>query len=232
MPRTSLKLYYGLSKVLHVFFGKRMLKQRFEWLFWWNVKRKEKELSGEHYEAFFTEHFGLEREFYEGKKLLDIGCGPRGSLDWAKQAAERIGLDPLADKYKTITSENSITELLKGNAEEIPFEMEYFDVVSSFNSLDHVDDLDSVISEVKRVLKPGGTFLLISDIHKVPTLTEPSAFDWDIVKRFEPELEIKMEKHFEGEHLWRSLRSGVPFDHSKTQDRVGILSVMLRKLDS
>ena len=29
----------------------------------------------------------------------DIGCGPRGSLEWATMAAERVGLDPPVNKY-------------------------------------------------------------------------------------------------------------------------------------
>ncbi len=229
MPRPSLKLYYGLSRVLHFIFGKRILKQKFEWIFWKNVYRKEKQLTNHHYEEFFTEHFGIEKAFYTDKKILDIGCGPRGSLDWAGEAKERIGLDPLADKYRTIAPAESFTKLVQGNAEHIPFEAEYFDVISSFNSLDHVDDLDQVISEIKRVLKPGGVFLLITDIHATPTLTEPSAFDWDIIEKFEPEFESHEEKHFEGEHLWRSIRNGVPFDHSDGTDRVGILTVRFVK---
>jgi 2-polyprenyl-3-methyl-5-hydroxy-6-metoxy-1,4-benzoquinol methylase len=55
--------------------------------------------NNEHYAYFFTEHFGIDREFYAGKRILDIGCGPRGSLEWADEAAERVGADPLADEY-------------------------------------------------------------------------------------------------------------------------------------
>ena len=37
----------------------------------------------------FTRRVGIEKDFYHNKKILDIGCGPRGSLEWADMAAER-----------------------------------------------------------------------------------------------------------------------------------------------
>ncbi len=38
-------------------------------------------------------------------------------------------------------------------SENIPFPNNYFDIVCSFNSLDHVNDLDKSIFEIKRVIK-------------------------------------------------------------------------------
>src|SRR5215208_921353 len=58
--------------------------------------------SNAHYEYFFTEHFGLDRDFYKGKRVLDVGCGPRGSLEWMDVASEVVGADPLADEYRKI----------------------------------------------------------------------------------------------------------------------------------
>jgi len=53
----------------------------------------------------FLDYFGLSKDFYKGKKILDIGCGPRGSLEWADMTLERVGLDPpgrkiLKDNYQ------------------------------------------------------------------------------------------------------------------------------------
>ena len=43
-----------------------------------------------HYEHFFTAFFGLTRADYAGKRLLDIGCGPCGSLEWAAEATRCV----------------------------------------------------------------------------------------------------------------------------------------------
>jgi hypothetical protein len=71
-------------------------KERHEMEYWKSRVAAEGRLKNGHYLELYTSHFGLEPEFYRGKRILDIGCGPRGSLEWADMAAERIGLDPLA----------------------------------------------------------------------------------------------------------------------------------------
>src|SRR5579864_1254534 len=58
--------------------------------------------SNAHYEHFYTSYFGIDAEEYKGRAILDIGCGPRGSLEWADQAKERIGLDPLVKQYRKL----------------------------------------------------------------------------------------------------------------------------------
>ena len=42
-----------------------------------------------HYEFFFTTFFGLSADDYAGAAVLDIGCGPCGSLEWASGARGR-----------------------------------------------------------------------------------------------------------------------------------------------
>ena len=39
-------------------------------------------------------YFNLDKSFYKNKRILDVGCGPRGSLEWDDMALERVGLDP------------------------------------------------------------------------------------------------------------------------------------------
>src|SRR5512145_2406788 len=137
-------------------------KERHELACWRKKLRQESgQLSHRHYERFYTTFFGIEREFYAGKRIVDIGCGPRGSLEWADMAAERVGLDPLVSAYRALGIDRHRMAYVNAPAERIPFPDAYFDVVTSFNSLDHVDDLGQAIREIKRVAKPGGLFLLI-----------------------------------------------------------------------
>lgn len=218
-----------ITRIFHFLFGKERPKAYYEWMYWKHVKRKEKTFNNDHYQHFYTTHFGLTVSDYAGKAILDIGCGPRGSLEWAKMAAQRIGIDPLVEKYKRIIPPNSQMEYVQGNAENMPFSDGQFDFVSSFNSLDHVSDLSQVISEIKRVTKKGGYFLLITDIHAQPTVCEPSAFDWDIVKAFQPDFEVITENHYEGKVMYKSIRAGVEFDHSNTEERYGVLTVKMRR---
>ncbi len=212
-------------------------KEAAELAFWESRVLLQGVLSNDHFEYFYTAHFGLAREFYKNKKILDIGCGPRGSLEWASEAGVRVGLDPLADAYRNLGTERHAMEYVACGAERIPFPDNFFEVVCSLNSLDHVDDLSRVIPEILRVIAPEGEFLLLTDIHRQPTTLEPSAFSWEIVKKFLPELQIVEERHFEYSvwsdenfgDIYQSLHRGILFDHANPTERYGILSARFRR---
>jgi len=118
-------------------------------------------------------HFCLENNYYEGKRVLDVGCGPRGSLEWANMTACRVGLDPLSDEYRKLGTDKHMMEYVNACSENMPFSDGEFDVVSSFNSLDHVDSVSLTIGEIKRVTKLGGLFLLLVVVNHLPTECEP-----------------------------------------------------------
>ncbi|NEU58090.1 class I SAM-dependent methyltransferase [Halorussus sp. MSC15.2] len=202
-------------------------KQQAELGYWQLQKAKSGELSADHYEYFYTTHFDIDKEEYRGKRILDIGCGPRGSLDWATMTKRRVGLDPLAEEYQRAgLIRDSGMEYVDSGAEEIPFSDDFFDVVVSFNSLDHVDDLEKTISEITRVTASGGLFLLITDVNHDPTVTEPVSYEWDVVDRFTPQFELHWkdcrEKSEDG--IYASARDGEPYDFSNDEARYGVLS--------
>jgi ubiquinone/menaquinone biosynthesis C-methylase UbiE len=200
-------------------------KELNELAYWFVRKLSEKRLSNEHYRYFYTTHYGIDPEFYAGKRLLDIGCGPRGSLEWAHMAGERIGLDPLAKQYLRLGARDHKMTYVAANAEAMPFPDRHFDCTFSFNSLDHVADLDMTVAEIKRVTKPGGSFLLITDVNHEPTVCEPQRLSWDVVKLFEPEFKLDIESHFErGQGMYDSIRRGSRYDHDDDSVRYGLLS--------
>jgi SAM-dependent methyltransferase len=199
--------------------------------YWRRRKALEGTLGQWHFEFFFTEHFGLGRRFYSGKAVLDIGCGPRGSLEWADMAATRVGLDPLAESYRELGVDGHAMTYVSAPAEEMPFPDASFDVVSSFNSLDHVDDLDRAVLEIKRVLRPGGLFLLVSAVGLPPRLAEPQSLSWAVVDRFAPELDPVEVRYFEWtQHgIYDSVLADESYDHTPATPRPGVLSAKLRK---
>jgi len=87
-------------------------------------------------------------------RLLDVGCGemPYRPI-FALHASEIVGLDSV---------ENPRAEL-RGPIEAIPAPDESFDVVLCAQVLEHVDDPAKGISELHRVLRPGGR-LQIADV--------------------------------------------------------------------
>lgn len=223
------KWFDWLARGFYYLFGGNFLKKRIELLYWQLKKWREGTLTNEHYEPFYTTYFDLTKADYTDKKIMDIGCGPRGSLEWATMAKECVGLDPLANEYLKLGANKHRMRYINSGSERISFEDNYFDFVTSFNSLDHVDDLDKSIAELTRVLKPNGLFLFIADIHDEPTITEPSAFSWDVMEKFKNGFIILDENHYEGHQLYSSIRNGQIFDHADERKRYGVLTAKMKK---
>lgn len=214
--------------------ARKRFKEYHELRYWKGVTapiardREKLEHERAHYEYFFTTFFGLRTEDYAGKAVLDIGCGPCGSLEWAKDARERVGIDPLADKYRKLARDNQAMTYCSAPSEAIPFADGQFDVVTTFNSLDHVDDVDATIREIKRVTAPTGRILLIVEIGHAPTPTEPHYLDEGVVAKFAPEFRPRGVRLFgvRADHnLYASLKDGVGY----VKGEAGILAAHLER---
>jgi len=184
------------------------------------------------YEPCFTALVELTLADYSGKKLLDIGCGPLGTLEWAGMTAERVGLDPLVNTYRLLGIDRHKMTYMQAVSEKIPYPDCYFDIVSCFNALDHVDDLDRTVAEIKRVVAKSGLFLLGVDTNHSPTIAEPVAIDWNISKKFSPEFEAEFERHYEksSTSYIDVMRAKTYFDHDDPRPRPGIIVLKLRKV--
>jgi len=206
-------------------------KELYEYAYWRMRKFQEPVLENDHYEKMFTELSGVDRDFYDNKIVLDIGCGPRGSLEWATNAKRRIGLDPLVNSYRKLGINDHEMEYVHSGAEKMPFDDGYFDIVTSYNSLDHVDDFKKVALEICRILKPGGEFLIVVEIHAQPTIAEPVVLPWDFLDVFKTSMSIVEDRYLKfnpekgGSNF--ALISQIP-NHEKEGD--GVVFARLKKL--
>ena len=225
-------LYRVFRPVIRLLGLETFFKNQYELFYWRMRKRNEGTLNNQGYFTLFNTLMELEPEFYRDKKILDLGCGPRGSLEWADMAAERVGLDPLVDSYRALGIDEHSMRYVNAPAEQIPYPDGYFDVVTSINSLDHVDDLDQTVSEIIRVTADGGHFLLAVEVNHEATIAEPHTLQWDIVDRFSPGMIVEYEKHYDQPPKTPGVGSalhGIPFDHSNPESRPGVLVARFRK---
>ena len=140
------------------------------------------------YGNFMTRPFRLTRRAFAGKKVLDVGCGPTGGLTWLTGIADSVTCaDPLAEEYGKLGNlyNHSIVYVSSG-VERLPFIANSFDIVTSINNFDHVSHPRRGLRELRRVLRPQGSLLMIVEIHPVPTKCEPLMLGWS---RFEQEIQ-------------------------------------------
>lgn len=203
-----------------------------ELTYWKKRKKEEGEFSNQHYSFFYTTHFDLTSDNYKAKRILDIGCGPRGSLEWADMTEQRVGLDPLAKEYLKLGANQHKMEYVESGSENIPFPDDHFDIICSFNSLDHVENVEKTITEIERVTKPGGFFLMLVEINHEPTNCEPHEINPDIIYKFKPEFQCDVLRVYRSKHggVYDSIRNSKPVDSPLSFQDPGWLSVKFTKL--
>lgn len=98
-----------------------------------------------------------------GKKVLDAACGVGyGShLIATAGAAEVTGVDISAEAldYATAHFSHPVLRFLSGDCTALPFADASFDVIFSFETLEHIQDADKAVAEFTRCLRPGGRLL-------------------------------------------------------------------------
>ncbi|CTQ48941.1 bifunctional 2-polyprenyl-6-hydroxyphenol methylase/3-demethylubiquinol 3-O-methyltransferase UbiG [Jannaschia donghaensis] len=100
---------------------------------------------------------------WSGKQVLDIGCAG-GFLAEAldDRGAQVTGIDPAKGAIAAARAhaEQGGRDIRydTGVGEHLPYDDAAFDAVACVDVLEHVSDLDQVLAEVARVLKPGGIF--------------------------------------------------------------------------
>ncbi|MHA2248053.1 MAG: class I SAM-dependent methyltransferase [Candidatus Hodarchaeales archaeon] len=101
-----------------------------------------------------------------GGKVLDVATEGGDFINTLMKALKDydsfVGIDISAKELKSAIKKfkDKPAEFIEMNAENLDFKDNTFDTVSTSHSLHHLADINKVLSEMKRVLKPDGYFIL------------------------------------------------------------------------
>ena len=100
------------------------------------------------------------------RPMLDLGCGDGliGDLLFGDGGVE-VGLDPWADQLRQAAASGVYGHVDRAAGDALPYHEASFATVFSNSVLEHIPDVEEVLREVGRVLKPGGHFIFTVPSH-------------------------------------------------------------------
>lgn len=113
-----------------------------------------------------------------GVRLLDLGCGAGLFLSWLAREMEGkyYGIDLSVNSAHSAKQLSSRLNLAVGDAEVLPYKNESFDRISCNGAAHHLLDLHSALSEMFRILTPGGILALYEPTSTTLTNAVRNAF--------------------------------------------------------
>jgi len=105
----------------------------------------------------------VEARFYRDIELppptLDLGCGDGHFATVAFDRQIEVGLDPCGGPIREAASWGGYQSLTQADGAQMPFPDSYFSSAVSNSVLEHIPQIDDVLAETRRVLKPGAPFI-------------------------------------------------------------------------
>lgn len=121
--------------------------------------------------ATWLDSLGLKELTGGEARVVEIGSGPIGVVGYFP-ARSRIAVDPLEDFYSSrealVEVRSSEVSYRQGTGEALPVEDDSADMVVIENCIDHCQDMDAVMDDIRRVLRPGGYLYLTVNARSRP----------------------------------------------------------------
>ena len=162
-------------------------------------------------------------------RVLDVGCGVGHSFE-ALAPRETVGVD--VDPTVLDTQER---ETVVADMRALPFASASFDGALAVHSIEHVPDPERALREIERVLKPGGTAVLVTPNRLTFARPDEIIDPYHYVEYDARELEAVCAAVFEGVQVAGLFgserhRAFVAREHAKLDRLLGVDPLRLRRL--
>lgn len=121
--------------------------------------------------------YSLPREFEDVRgKVLDIGCGAgafTGIIKHRRPDLEVYGVDISKKAIALAKKDFPDISFSVASAYRLPFHANFFDVGLAHCVLEHLEDPDKALTELRRVVKPGGLFYSVTPLEEDKFVLNP-----------------------------------------------------------
>ena len=99
-------------------------------------------------------------KYKEAGRLLDVGCGPGFFLAYAEKYYDAHGIDISEYAVREAKQRTRTAKLSVGDATNLHYENDYFDIVTCFDLLEHLPNSELALQEFYKVLKKEGILII------------------------------------------------------------------------
>jgi SAM-dependent methyltransferase len=148
----------------------------------------------EHYHRYF-----FAQRLARGKEVLDLGCGEGYGSNLLAEVAERVtGIDLSAEAVEHARTRYPRTNLTfeVGDCRKAGFPDHQFDLVVSFEMIEHIAEHEELLTEVRRVLKSDGVFVISSPDKKFYSDAEGYSNPFHVKELYARDFQLLLERHF------------------------------------
>lgn len=165
----------------------------------------------------FQEHinrYHFASSLTNNKVVLDVACGMGYGSDYLiKNGAKKvIGLDISEESiiFAKNSYKNSNLTFIEGDAAtKLPFEDDYFDVVVSFETIEHIKEYKNFLNECKRVLKTGGVFICSTPNKRYTSEILKKSNPYHIIEFYPEDFQNLINEHFFSTKLYGQININV-----------------------
>jgi SAM-dependent methyltransferase len=167
-------------------------------------------------EGRYYQHFPLKQP------VLDMGCGDGHFAARTFQEKIDFGFDPAFISLEEAKSFDAYNLLLMGRGDRLPFRSGEFSTVVSNSVLEHIPDVDAVLMDIRRILKPSGRLLMtVPNDHFTSNLSIARFFDRIHLKglaQLYRQFFNKISRHYhpDSAECWKARLEGAGFQIVKT----------------
>jgi SAM-dependent methyltransferase len=98
-------------------------------------------------------------------RILDYGCGTGGNTPVYASLGRVVGIEPDAAAIRLAHTRGQ-AQYCRSNGTDLPFRPAVFDAVLASDVLEHIEDDHDAMSEIARVLRPGGVVIVTVPAHQ------------------------------------------------------------------
>ena len=157
--------------------------------------------------SLHLKRYEVAKPYCAGLEVLDAGCGVGyGSAHLAVVARRVVGIDVSEDAVAYARGRYGLANVAfeAMDVADLGFDDASFDVVCSFETVEHVSDAEAFLHEVRRALRPSGTFLVSTpQAAETTNLPENPFHHFEYSRR---DFERLLSRHFETVELYGQRR--------------------------